>query len=212
MSDLPLLYSFRRCPYAMRARLALAYCKVEVELREVVLRNKPAELINASAKATVPVLVLNDGKVIDESFDIMMWAISTSTNYELLSLDNEAQQRLITSFDREFKPLLDRYKYFQRYPEYDQSAHRHHAVMWLQQLEQGLCDQTYLMGDKLSLVDLACFPFVRQFAHVDKPWFFNSDFIELKRWLLLCIESELFLSIMKKYLQWHSSDPVQVFP
>ncbi len=212
MSALPILYSFRRCPYAMRARLTLAFCAIQVELREVVLRDKPKELIDVTPKATVPVLVLQDNSTIDESLDIMLWAIAESCNRELTEQDIEQQKKLINTFDVEFKPLLDRYKYFQRYPEAHQQTYRSHAVAWLQQFEERLFNQRFLMGSELSLADLATFPFIRQFAHVDAKWFDACHLIEVKRWLTTCLDSDLFMSIMKKYPQWQSSHSVCIFP
>ncbi|NRB39088.1 MAG: glutathione S-transferase [Pseudomonadales bacterium] len=206
---LPILYSFRRCPYAMRARLALLYCGCKVELREVILRDKPTQLLAASPKATVPVLVLPCGEVIDESFDVMCWAIASSESCEL-SVSDEALL-LIKNCDEQFKPLLDNYKYFQRHPELSQQQHRDRAVCFLQDWNRRLSQQTYLLGDVLSLADLAIFPFVRQFAHVDKDWFFANELIHLQTWLQRCLESALFTAVMFKYTQWQEGDRAILF-
>lgn len=202
----PVLYSFRRCPYAMRARLALVYCGCQVELREVVLRDKPAQLMQTSAKATVPVLVLPDGNVVDESFDIMLWAIEESGNVKLLECDRQEQLSLIQRCDVEFKPLLDNYKYFQRQPQLSQIEHREKAVQWLQCLNTRLAQQEFLCGAQLMLSDLAIFPFVRQFAHVDRQWFYACELTHVQCWLQACLDLALFTEVMKKYEQWQEGD------
>ena len=211
MQTLAILYSFRRCPYAMRTRLALLYCACGVELREVVLRDKPAQLVDASAKATVPVLVLPDGGVIDESLDVMLWAVKKGENTDLLLVNREAQLALIACCDRQFKPLLDKYKYFQRFPDMSQTDYREAAVDLLSLWDGRLADQPYLFGEAISLADLAIFPFVRQFAHVDRAWFFDNELIHLQRWLNDWLESALFQQVMQKYAQWHEGDQTTVF-
>ena len=194
----------------MRARLALAYCGCLVELREVVLRDKPAQLLVVSAKATVPVLVLPCGDVIDESIDIMCWAIAASKPCDLQI--NKDTLLLIKDCDEQFKPLLDNYKYFQRCPEISQVQHRDKAVDFLQAWNQRLSTQPYLLGDEMSLADLAIFPFVRQFAHVDSDWFFTNELTHLQTWLRICLDTALFKAVMEKYPQWQEGAAAVVFP
>ncbi len=220
-SDLPVLYSFRRCPYAMRARLAIAGSGIAVELREIVLRDKPVAMLDASPKGTVPVLVLPDGQVIDESLDIIYWALGQSDpdNWLLTDTpgtpgtpDKSAQARqLIKIIDLRFKPNLDRYKYFDRFPEYPQIHYRAACEEVLAVFESLLEEQRYLTGDQCSVADIATFPFIRQFAHVDREWFFGADYPCLQAWVTGFIESPLFTSIMKKYTPWQEGDPPTVF-
>ncbi|MCP4596880.1 glutathione S-transferase [Neptuniibacter sp.] len=214
--ELPVLYSFRRCPYAMRARLAITVSTTQVELREVVLKNKPEEMLVASPKGTVPVLVLPDGKVIDESLDIMRWALGNSDPDNLLRNASPEKQltiaELIEENDHIFKQHLDRYKYFDRFPELPQSYYREQAEVTLLKLEQQLQQHNYLVGSECSLADLAIFPFIRQFAHVDKQWFDTAPYPALQKWLGYFLESKLFNSIMKKYPQWNNGDQPLLFP
>jgi glutathione S-transferase len=192
-SSLPILYSFRRCPYAMRARLALYSAKIAHEHREVDLKNKPLEMLEISPKGTVPVLQLEDGAVLEESFDIMRWSLNTSS----LSL---ASQQLITENDTIFKRALDRYKYPNRYPEGSAKDYRSQCEEFLKKIETILCP--YLEGDDMSLTDMAIFPFVRQFAMVDPEWFHDQPYPKIKRWLKLFMESNLFQKIMQNYPVW----------
>lgn len=210
--DFPVLYSFRRCPYAIRARMAIAHSGIFVELREVVLRNKPREMLEISPKGTVPVLQLQNGTVIDESLEIMEWALTqkaenswmnTSLNSDIFSLVNYN--------DEEFKYFLDRYKYADRYPEHTQMYYRNKAEVFLTKLEQGLRSHSYLCSDHFSLADAAIFPFIRQFANVDLPWFETSEYQAVKKWLNQLLETSLFLSVMKKYDPWSPGDPIQLF-
>lgn len=201
----PILYSFRRCPYAMRARLALYYAGVKVELREVVLREMPQSLLKASPKATVPVIVLPDGEVIDESWDIMQWALQQDDPDNWLGTDARllaATQPLIQENDFVFKDYLDRYKYADRYPEHTAAYYRAQGELFLQQLEERLQTRLYLLGDKISVADAAIFPFIRQFAFVDKEWFDNSTYTSLQDWLAKWLDSDLFVAIMGKYPVW----------
>src|SRR5690554_5339291 len=165
--NFPILYSFRRCPYAMRARLGILFAGLQVELREIVLRNKPAQMLAISPKGTVPVLQLPDGQVIDESLDIMRCALQLQDPQQLLDESTLTQgYALIEQNDRQFKHWLDRYKYADRYPEMTQLEYRLQGEVFLQQLEQ-LLNQSFLLGDKISLADIGIMPFIRQFAHVD---------------------------------------------
>ena len=211
---LPTLYSFRRCPYAMRARLALAYALADhsLELREVILKDKPQALLDISSKATVPVLVLADGKVVDESLDIMSWALSENDPKDWLLAQNQTEiNRLIAQNDGDFKWALDRYKYADRH-EHSEEYYRKKAEVFLHTLEQQLQSSDFLMGDSISLADAAIFPFIRQFAHVDKEWFFSSEYKRVIGWLNVWLESDLFKSIMKKYKQWTPQEQGVLFP
>jgi len=195
------LYSFRRCPYAMRARMALRYAGVPVEIVEVSLKNKPAEMLALSPKGTVPVLNA-DGVVIDESLQIMRWALAQNDPDDwLLAGDAFAalwMEKLIEGNDQIFKSALNRYKYAERYPERPMEAYRAEGALFLQKLDELLEGRDYLLADHPSLADIALLPFVRQFAHVDREWFAQTPYIRLQAWLQRLLESELFTSIMKK--------------
>lgn len=207
-----ILYSFRRCPYAMRARLAIAYSQQPVALREIVLKNKPQALLASSAKGTVPVLVLEDDNVIDESLDIMAWALEKSDPDGWLNTDLLAMLNLIDENDFEFKKWLDRYKYADRFPEHSADYYRQQGEEFLFKLEHRLLASPYLFGQKISLADSAIFPFVRQFAAVDQTYFAKSPFPHLQRWLTDFSNSALFHSVMEKYPQWLESQQEIAFP
>lgn len=213
----PIVYSFRRCPYAMRARLALAAAGQTVELREVVLRDKPAAMIAASPKATVPVLVLPDGAVIDESLDIMRWAIARNDPEGWWP--DEAGMRaeidaLIATNDGPFKKALDRYKYPDRFETetIDRLEQRKAASAILAAWGDRLADGGWLVGAQATLADFAILPFVRQFAHVDRTWFDARPWPNLIVWLDRFLESERFAAIMAKHEPWRHGDPVTLFP
>ncbi|EJM92014.1 glutathione S-transferase [Pseudomonas sp. GM74] len=195
------LYSFRRCPYAMRARMALRYSGVAVDIVEVSLKAKPAEMLALSGKGTVPVLSV-DGRVIDESLDIMRWALAQNDPQDwLLKDDPDAAAQiapLIEQNDQVFKVHLNRYKYAERYPEQPMEVYRGEGEVFLQRLEALLEGRDYLLADHPSLADVALMPFVRQFAHVDREWFAQTRYRRLQDWLQRFLESELFTSIMKK--------------
>jgi glutathione S-transferase len=191
------LYSFRRCPYAMRARMALRYSGVPVEIVEVSLKAKPAEMLAISPKGTVPVMDA-DGRVIDESLEIMRWALAQNDPQGWL-LDGDSRiAELIEANDQGFKINLNRYKYAERYPEQPMEVYRAQGVVFLQRLEGLLQDRDYLLADHPSLADIALLPFVRQFAHVDREWFAQTPYPRLQAWLHNFLESDLFTSIMKK--------------
>jgi glutathione S-transferase len=207
---LPVLYSFRRCPFAMRARLALYASGAEVELREVSLRDKPANMLAASPKGSVPVLLLTDGQVIDESWDIMLWALNQRDPDGWLGEHDshlDAAIRLIGENDTTFKYQLDRYKYPDRYPEYPQSHYRSEAEFFLLKLESRLDASRFLLGDAWSVADAAIIPFIRQFAGVDKGWFAQSHYPAMQRWLKEFLDSAVFMAVMEKYSIWHPGDP-----
>ena len=205
---LPIFYSFRRCPYAMRARLALNYSGIELEHREILLKNKPAAMLAASPKGTVPVLVLADGRVLEESLDIMLWALENSDkDHWYQGLNIEDQQKIdqwISDNDEQFKPWLDKYKYSVGYPEHPESYYREQAETFLERLNQRLSDHTFLLGTNESLADNALFPFIRQFANVDRAWFDQADYPHLQRWLSHFLESPRFIEIMKKWPLWEN--------
>lgn len=209
---LPILYSFRRCPYAIRARMTLQYSGVAVELREVVLRDKPPGMLAASAKGTVPVLVLADGTVLEESYDIMRWALSINDPDSWWRNELAADTgRLIEENDFSFKTHLDHYKYADRYPVFSREEYRRRGEVSLQLLEARLEASLFLMGEQLTFADVAIFPFVRQFAFVDKHWFDAAPYPNLQRWLTGFLDGALFLNVMRKYPQWQESAPATVF-
>ena len=214
MSARPVLYSFRRCPYAMRARMGLLAAGIEVELREVVLRDKPADMLEVSPKGTVPVLVLGDGQVIEESLDVIDWALAQGDAGGLLAVDPEAQKALIENMDTVFKPHLDRYKYPNRYQdETGETDHRALGLAWIEaNLAPRLDGQTNLFGADVSFADIASFPFIRQFAHVDRDWFYASAPASVGEWLKRHLASDRFARIMKKYARWVSGQPGVDFP
>ena len=191
------LYSFRRCPYAMRARMALRYSGVPVEIVEVSLKAKPAEMLAISPKGTVPVLDAG-GRVIDESLEIMRWALAQNDPQDWLLDDDSRIAELIDANDQGFKLHLNRYKYAERYPEQPMEVYRAEGALFLQRLDELLTDSQYLLADHASLADIALLPFVRQFAHVDREWFAQTPYVRLQAWLQRFLESELFTSIMKK--------------
>ncbi len=212
---LPVLYSFRRCPYAMRARLAVAASAQACELREVLLRDKPPELRVASPKATVPVLVLPDGQVLDQSLDIMLWALQRHDPGHWLvpqigSL--ETMLALITRFDEGFKQHLDRYKYPGRYAGAVAENHRDAGAAYLAQLEEQLGADRHplvghLFGSQVSLADMAIAPFVRQFAQTDRSWFDAQPWPKLQAWLAAFIGSDSYAQTMQKFPPWVAGSP-----
>lgn len=195
---LPILYSYRRCPYAMRARLAINVAEIAVELREIVLRDKPAHMLQVSPKGTVPVLVLQTGEVIEQSLDIIFWALQQRDPQDWLDADFGKMQALITENDTHFKQALDRYKYPERYPQLTQIHYRQQGEIFLQRLEGLLNQHVYLLKDTASLADMAIFPFIRQFAAVDCTWYESSNYPKLQNWLNALVNADLFERVMKK--------------
>ena len=189
----------------MRARLALAVSGQTCELREVVLRDKPPELLVASAKGTVPVLVLPEG-VIDESLDIMRWSLARHDPERWLTPEQGTLADMLESIrrcDGEFKPHLDRYKYPDRHAD-ERELHKAAGAMFLTELNSRLTQHTHLYGERIALADMAILPFVRQFASVDDAWFASQPWPALQRWLLEFTQSALFARVMQKYPQWHA--------
>lgn len=208
--ELPILYSFRRCPYAMRARMALHYSEINCELREVSLKNKPDALINISPKATVPVMHLPDGTIIDESLDIIHYAISQNDPEGISNVSKNLQEQideLIAINDLEFASLLRKYKYFEKHPEESQESYRKKIeANFLTKYEMMLDGNKFLFGKK-SIADIAILPFIRQFAFVDEEWFFNSSYKNLINWLNMVLESDVFENIiLAKHNPWKEGD------
>lgn len=188
--------------------MALAYAKIVYEHREVVLSDKPQALLDVSPQATVPVMVLTNQQVLTESLDIMHWAIMQSDQdawYD--SKRRTTIDVLIHANDTVFKPMLDRYKYPEKSPEQSQADHRAQACRQLMQLEMLLTSQAYLGGERMSLADVAIFPFVRQFAHVDFTWFCSCELSKLVAWEQAIENSDLFQNIMQKFTPWQPGDP-----
>lgn len=211
----PILYSLRHCPYAMRARIAIFKSKTPVLLRDIVLSNKPVEMLQASPKGTVPVVVLSNGNVIEESLDVMLWALKRSDPANLLlSADANALAEmldLIHTFDNEFKTALEAYKCAKRYKENNIQACREKCEGYIELLEQRLSQQLYLMGDTESLADIALLPFVRQFARVERQWYVQSPYPNVRKWLNNYLQSSMFTKVMAKYPLWLHSDETVVF-
>ena len=212
-SSLPVLYSFRRCPYAMRARLGLLFADRQVVLREIVLKNKPTQLLAISPKGTVPVLQLSDGTVIEESREIMIWALEQNDPQRLLDVEIlEKAMALIAKNDTEFKHWLDRYKYADRHLEMTQTEYRQKGEEFLQILEALLVKNTYLLGGRASIADIGIMPFVRQFAHVDRDIFYSLPYPNVQQWLQYWLEQPLFMTAMTRYQTWQEEDNPVIFP
>ena len=191
--------------------MALAASGAEVMLREVLLKDKPAELLAASPKATVPVLVLSDGRVVEESLDVMQWALEYRD--PLNWLEGEAlDSDWISACDGDFKHWLDRYKYAERYPEHSAEDYRKSAEGFIQKLEDQLSVSDWMGGDAANAVDVALFPFMRQFAGVDPSWWQQAPYPHVQQWLENWLNSALFSAIMAKYPRWESGQPGERFP
>jgi glutathione S-transferase len=205
----PLLYSFRRCPYAMRARMALATAEIELRLREIVLRDKPAHMLELSPKGTVPVLQLAGGEVLDESREVMQWALAQHDSLGWLAHKDDA---LIDLFDGDFKHHLDRYKYATRYEGADALAHRAACHALLQDIEPRL-SADWLAGAAAGFTDVALLPFVRQFRIADPHWFDTEMALpQVQGWLARFLDWSPFTRIMGKYTLWLDSETEHAFP
>lgn len=203
MQATPVLYSFRRCPYAMRARMALAYAGITVTLREVVLKDKPEAMLAISPKGSVPVLQLPDATVIDESSDIMHWAIDQHDPMHWRSPPVSGTiDGWLAANDGEFKQQLDRYKYADRHPDHPAEHYRDNTHPHLAKLDAILAEWPWLHGEKMGFIDVALMPFIRQFAMVDRGWFDRGPYPSLSAWLQRWLDEPLFLSVMDKYPQW----------
>ena len=204
-NHIPILWSFRRCPYAMRARLAIKASGAKVRLREILLRDKPEPFLSASAKGTVPVLELPDGQVIDESLDVMFWALEASDPQNWLAVqrqDKALVEAHLWGLDHEFKHHLDRYKYATRYEDVDEHLHRSKGAVFLAQWNEILATQKALSGAALGLLDYATLPFVRQFRIADHEWFDAQSWPDLHLWLQNFLGSDEFATVMVKYKPW----------
>lgn len=213
--DLPILYSFRRCPYAIRARLAIFSSRYQCQLREVILRDKPAAMIEASPKATVPVLIDKDMNIIDQSLDIMLHVLSINDPMGWLSDESNRQQKMLLLIDEtetNFKPHLDLYKYASKSENPDPEFHRAKAYEFLERLELILSNSSFLFGSKQSLADIAILPFIRQFAQTDRVWFDEQHLPRLHSWLQEFENSDLRSNVMKKYKAWSPGDLEVHFP
>ena len=208
-STRPILYSFRRCPYAMRARLAVSVSDVAVELREILLRDKASAFLETSPSATVPCLKI-DGLVIDESLDVMTWALAQNDPEGWLEMPALGHD-LIAEADGPFKEALDRTKYASRHPDVDPDAERKKASVFLFELNGRLANSPYLLGDHIRLADMAILPFVRQFAFVDIDWFRSQDWPHLEAWLDCFLSSDRFARIMRKLPPWRPQDAPLAF-
>jgi glutathione S-transferase len=214
MTELPTLYSFRRCPYAIRARLAVAASGVTVELREVLLRDKAPEFLETSPSATVPCLTAGE-TVIDESLDIMLWALRQADPAKWLqpeAEDLDAALALIGCCDGPFKHHLDRYKYDTRYPDADRNEERGGGSKFLRRLDRRLAAGGWLFGSRACVADYAILPFVRQFANTDRTWFDGEDWPALKSWLTAFETSKRFQAVMVRWPAWRAGDYKVLFP
>ena len=206
------LYSFRRCPYAMRARLGILFAELQVELREITLKNKPSQMLAISPKGTVPVLQLVDGTVIEESREIMIWALEQQDPQGLLDAEVLQQANaLIDKNDNEFKYWLDRYKYADRHTDMTQTEYRQKGEIFLQVLEELLTKNPYLLGKTVTIADIGIMPFVRQFAHVDRDVFYSLPYPNLQRWLQDWLQHPFFLQTMTKFQPWQDGDEAVIF-
>lgn len=199
---IPIFYSYRRCPYAMRARMALTYSGIQVVHRKIELRNKPQSLLMASPKGTVPVLCLEE-LILEQSVDIIRWSLAQSDPDGWGLVDESLAQNWIEKNDGPFKTLLDQYKYPNRYPDLNQETLLNEArELMLEPLELSLQSSQYLLGNKISWVDVAIFPFIRQFSMVNPQRFNELPHEATKRWLKQHLDSELFQSVMHQYPIW----------
>ena len=210
----PILYSFKRCPYAMRARMSLKLADIKCELREVRLSNKPNHMLEVSPKGTVPVLILED-KVIDESIEIINWVLGQNNIFEgNLSEDQETySENMIKLFDNKFKYHLDRYKYSSRYEDSDEDEHRNECVKILCELENNLSNHDWFFGEKINKLDIAILPFLRQFRIANPQWFDEDlELKKVKKYLHRFIESNLLRDVMTNYEVWRKDSALSYFP
>ncbi len=206
----PILYSFRRCPFAMRARLALHAADITVILREVALKNKPQAMLSLSLKATVPVLQLPNGDVLEESFEIMLWALYQNDPCNLLisnKRENQAALDLI-HVSTEMNALIREIKFNERHPELSLKQAQENILPYLDKFEALLQNHTYLNGETLKYIDYALFPFIRQLIHIDPNWFSTLPYPETYRWYKKLHTSEAFQHIMIKHKPWCEANPL----
>lgn len=209
----PILYSFRRCPYAIRARYTLSLLNIKVEIREVVLRNKPEALLRLGGRSSVPQMICEQGVRYPESMDIICWAMARKQNANIYS---KPQEREIAAWlfqtDHRFKFWLDKYKYADRHPDFSQEYYRSQGERFLRRLESKLSKQAFLLGDEMSMADVLVFPFIRQFRGVDNTWFDQSQYTSVKLWLNQIIEDKTFEKVMIKLPPWQEGDESRYFP
>lgn len=212
---LPILYSLRNCPYAMRARIAIFKAKQTVLLRDIVLSNKPKEMLKVSPKATVPVLVLTDGLVLEESLDIMLWSLNETDPDDLLQSKEECSLpemlTLINTFDHDFKRCLEQYKCAKRYRENNIIECRELCEQFIQTLEDRLNSHEFLMSNTESLADIALLPFIRQFARIERQWYLQSPYPKVRQWLNNYLQSPIFTKVMAKHPLWLDNHEVVLF-
>ncbi|OCH21708.1 glutathione S-transferase [Aliivibrio logei] len=211
----PILYSLRQCPYAMRARLGIIHAHQIVLLRDVDMNNKPEEMLSISPKGTVPVLLLENGSVIDESIDVMVWALNQSDPNNLLYSHDKAllpvMLELINRSDTEFVDALQKYRAASRYHDDNETKCRNMCCGWLMEIEQRLSQHAYIMGEKPSLVDYSILPFIRQFSRVDKKWYAQAPLPYLRAWLVNHYNDPLFSKVMMTYPKWKNNDDSILF-
>jgi len=213
--SLPILYSLRQCPYAMRARMGLLLAEQSVLLRDIVMTNIPTEMLDISPKGSVPVLLLDDSTVIEESLDIMLWALDKNDPQNILyshnSTTNKEILNLINRNDNEFVKSLNKYKAASRYHDDRIQEYRKSCEFFIEELEQRLTKHLYLVGETLSLADFAILPFIRQFSRVDRRYFLQSPYSYLRSWLKQHYENPLFSKVMKKYPHWLENKELIIF-
>ena len=213
--SLPILYSLRQCPYAMRARMGLLLAEQKVMLRDIVMSNIPDEMLSVSAKGTVPVLLFDDGSAIDESLDIMLWALKQNDPNNLLFEHDENAFSDMMGFirrnDSEFVEALNKYKAASRYHDIDEVYCRQYCELFISDLEQRLMKYDFLMGATPSLVDYAILPFIRQFSRVDRKWYLQAPYPKLQKWLDKHYQNPIFSKVMKKYPRWLDNKESIVF-
>jgi glutathione S-transferase len=210
----PILYSLRNCPYAMRARIGIHKAQLQIDLREVNLKQKPVEMLAASAKGTVPILVLDNEQqpltVIDESLDVMLWALTKKDPDNLLHSFNQSALPkmlvLIRLFDDEFKTCLNAYKAAKRYREDNVIECRQACEVFIQELENRLMQSAFLMSEQESLADIALVPFIRQFAKVERQWYLQAPYPRVRQWLNRYLQSTMFTNVMAKHDLWLTKD------
>ncbi len=202
----PILYSLRRCPYAMRARLALLQAKQTVVLRDIVMTNIPPEMLAVSPTGTVPLLILDDSSIVDESLDIMIWALDQNDPNNLLYSEQPdvlpSMLSLINRNDNDFVNALDKYKAASRYHDSDEHHFREQCESFISHIEYCLKEHKYLMGPHPSLADYALLPFLRKFSRIDRKWYLQAPYPNLQNWLNTHYENPLYSKAMKKYPQW----------
>ena len=210
-----ILYSFKRCPYAMRARMVMCLTDIQCELREVSLKNKPSSMLDISPKGTVPVLLLDNGKVIDESLDVIDWALEQNNVFDANLADHQEifTDKTIKLFDGDFKFNLDRYKYSTRYHDVDENIHRESCLKILKELDKFFVGPAWFFGDGINKLDISILPFIRQFRLANGEWFDGQEDIKnIKYWLNTFLESDLLKNVMTVYEPWKELDDPLYFP